>query len=69
MSESKVTVVDFGGKRIDFALSVGRKIKGKSAGSDLGDLENGPINDMFLDPEVMATVVWNCFDDCFEGIY
>lgn len=67
-TETKGTVVRYGAKQIDLALSVGRKMKGKAAGSDLGNLENGPINELFLDPEVMAQVVWDCFDDALKEL-
>lgn len=55
------------GKDVDFSLTVGRKIRGKNNGQDLGDLENGPIvKGMFLDPEILAKVVWANYHDRLE---
>lgn len=56
------------GKEVDFSLTVGRKIYGKNNGQDLGDLENGPITQMFLDPEVFARAAWANYQDRLEAV-
>lgn len=50
-------------KDVSFALTVGRKMMGKANGQDLGDLEGGPITQMFLDPEIFAVTVWANYQD------
>lgn len=53
---------------VDFSLTIGRKIRGKKNGQDLGDLEKGPIvNGMFLDPESFGRVVWAHYSDRLES--
>jgi hypothetical protein len=51
------------GKDVSLALTVGRVIYGRSNGSDIGDLEDGPVSAMFTDPVLLAETTWNLYQD------
>lgn len=57
------TQVAINGKSVDLSLTVGRVLYGKGNGSDLGELENGPISTMFVDPTVLGKTVWDVYRD------
>ncbi|MCA9136286.1 MAG: hypothetical protein KDB00_05995 [Planctomycetales bacterium] len=63
MAKPKATTANINGKSIDLALNLGRVIYGKQNGQDIGDLENGPISTMFMDPEVLGETVWAAYQD------
>lgn len=55
---------------MNLRLTVGTVLFGKSNGSDLGDLEAGPVTTMFFHPEVFAKTLWDVFSRQFvdDGI-
>lgn len=48
---------------VDLSLNVGRVMYGKKNGVDIGDLENGPVSSMFLDPVKLGQAVWAVYQD------
>lgn len=60
---SDTTQVTINGKTIDLKLTVGRVLFGAQNGSDLGELETGPISTMFLNPTQLGRVVWDVYRD------
>ena len=56
------------GKPVNLSLNVGRKIYGKQNGSDLGDLENGPMLKIWMDPEVLGQTIWHVYQDRIKEV-
>lgn len=55
------------GKPIDLTLNLGRVYFGQANDQDLGDLEDGPITGMFLDPRTLGEAVWGNYRDLIEA--
>ncbi|WP_149496191.1 hypothetical protein [Roseiconus lacunae] len=62
------TTATINGSQISLALTVGRKHLGKQNGTDLGNLESGIHQQIFMDPEVLCQVVWNHYQDRLQSI-
>lgn len=61
-------IATIGDKKVSFAFTVGRKILGKQNGYDLGDIQGGLLERVFVDPEEMARVVWAHFGDRLKDV-
>ena len=61
-------MVSFGENDLNLKLTLGRVMLGKQNGVDLGDLENGPVTTLLVDPETVGHTVWSVFADRLEAI-
>ena len=59
---TKLTV-KIGESEVDLSLNSGRVMYGAQNGQDLGDLENGPLMKMFINPVICSKAIWANYGD------